>query len=360
MTNASSQARLVKKSISEPLGIESLTQIPIGDVRAFLCRDVIGILTWLETFSVTNSITLRVVAPAWDQLPDHSAVVTDTLTAIAKASHAIWPSWYGQENFLAAGTTLEQRIRSHSQAAICEPWAKAAVHACKLGQLPLLSKFSNSLQLSQLALTIGPDKLVIIFAVKDSQPEFKLFGFAKAADWIAKETGSRVAVLIPTDLADHEALASILYGAVEIAPALPSLPTEVINGEESKHFFWRQGKPHAESPGEQKLADRLSRDDELATLFWFNQSVKTVRDSLYLVDLLWPEGKVIVEIDGYKHHSARLTFSADRNRDYELLISDYIVLRLPHHEVVSDIEIAVEKIRDVVRFRRQQLNEGEI
>ncbi len=339
------------------MGIESLAQIPRGDVRTFLCSDVMGTLTWLD--SQVDPIALKVVAQAWDQLPDDSAIVTDTLTAIAKASRAIWPSWYGQENLLAAAEiTLEQRIRSQSQTGICGPWAKAAVHACELGRLPLPSKFSNSLHLSQLALTIGPDKLAIILAVKDFQPEFRLFGFAKAANWIAQESGSRVAVLIPTDLADHEALASILYGAVEIAPASPSLSTEVTN-EKPQHFVWHQGKPHSESPGERKLADRLSRDDELATLFWFNQSVKTVRDSLYLVDLLWTEGKVVVEIDGYKHHSDRLTFSADRNRDYELLISDYVVLRLPHHEVVSDIEIAVEKIRDVVRFRRQQLNRGE-
>jgi very-short-patch-repair endonuclease len=117
---------------------------------------------------------------------------------------------------------------------------------------------------------------------------------------------------------------------------------------------------HSRSPGEQRLADRLSRDDELASLFLCNPSVRTVRGSLYLVDLLWLAGKVIVEIDGYKHHSSFEAFSDDRNRDYELLISGYVVLRLPHDEVIGDIEIAIEKIRDVVRFRRNQMNQGEV
>jgi very-short-patch-repair endonuclease len=72
------------------------------------------------------------------------------------------------------------------------------------------------------------------------------------------------------------------------------------------------------------------------------------------VDLLWLKGKVVVEIDGYRHHGNSFAFVEDRHRDYELLISGYIVLRLSHDEVVSDVEIAVEKIRDVVKFRHSQ------
>jgi very-short-patch-repair endonuclease len=45
-------------------------------------------------------------------------------------------------------------------------------------------------------------------------------------------------------------------------------------------------------------------------------------------------------------------YRGDRHRDYELLISGYVVLRLPHEQVLEDPAIAVEKIRDVVRFRR--------
>ena len=45
-------------------------------------------------------------------------------------------------------------------------------------------------------------------------------------------------------------------------------------------------------------------------------------------------------------------FSCDRRRDYELIVSGYLVIRLPQDEVVEDVELAVEKIRDVVLFRR--------
>jgi very-short-patch-repair endonuclease len=170
-------------------------------------------------------------------------------------------------------------------------------------------------------------------------------------------------------LIENEELAAILYGAAEF-PALSQLPVEAVTQPIPQRVMkldanplipLPQGKPHPGSPGEQQLADRLSRDAELADLFWLNQKVRTVRDRLYWVDLLWLAGKVIVEIDGYHYHGDRDAFREDRNRDYELLISGYIVLRLTHDEVISDIEIAIEKIRDVVRFRRhQQFNQSEV
>jgi very-short-patch-repair endonuclease len=70
---------------------------------------------------------------------------------------------------------------------------------------------------------------------------------------------------------------------------------------------------------------------------------------------LWPEGAVVVELDGYPDHSARDAFERDRHRDYELLMSGYQVLRITNDEVTRDLEAAVGKIRDVVNWRKQML-----
>lgn len=100
------------------------------------------------------------------------------------------------------------------------------------------------------------------------------------------------------------------------------------------------------------LARLLENDPELTGLFQFNQPIQTTRGTRYLVDLIWRAGEVVVEVDGFRHHSSQQSFSADRRRDYELLISGLVVLRLPHDEVIDDPEVAVEKIRDVVRWRK--------
>jgi very-short-patch-repair endonuclease len=100
------------------------------------------------------------------------------------------------------------------------------------------------------------------------------------------------------------------------------------------------------------LAKRLAQDEMLAGLFQFNIRVGTGYGSQFLVDLVWVEGRIVVEVDGYEFHCDRGAFSADRRRDYELVISGYLVLRLPQDEVVEDVELAVEKIRDVVQYRQ--------
>jgi very-short-patch-repair endonuclease len=84
----------------------------------------------------------------------------------------------------------------------------------------------------------------------------------------------------------------------------------------------------------------------------FNQIVQTITGTRYIVDLVWTDGRVVVEIDGYSFHADELTFARDRHRDYELTLSDYVVLRIPHNEVMEDVSRAVTKVRNLVKFRR--------
>jgi very-short-patch-repair endonuclease len=96
----------------------------------------------------------------------------------------------------------------------------------------------------------------------------------------------------------------------------------------------------------------LGSDAELASLFRFNWFVETVRGSRPKVDWVWMDGRLVVELDGYPDHATRRAFIGDRQRDYELLLSGFTVLRLANDEIAQDCGRAIEKIRDLVRFRR--------
>jgi len=48
-----------------------------------------------------------------------------------------------------------------------------------------------------------------------------------------------------------------------------------------------------------------------------------LRSRRYQVDCLWPEQKVIVELDGYATHGTRHAFEGDRDRDRRLLAAGY-------------------------------------
>ena len=71
------------------------------------------------------------------------------------------------------------------------------------------------------------------------------------------------------------------------------------------------------------------------------------------VDLLWRDGKVVVELDG-PEHGRDPTYAADRHRDYELLVAGYLVLRLTNAEVELDLGRSLDKVRRVVDLRRER------
>ena len=352
--------------------IKHITQIPTSEVQTFLCADVNEAISQLDISPWSGPASIELVTQTWENLPSHEYLLDDILRSLAQVTLAVWPSWYGGKiTFASTGNaTLEDDLLNHfklqelkaTRQDVCIPWVKSAVDHCQSGKLPiLLEGFSKALQASQLALVIDPYDLIVVLATQDRHPqEYRLLSLARAATWIAKETKSRVAVLIPEELLTRRELDSILYKAI----SLPSTTQKAGNStdDESKHTIWPvQGRPHPFSPGEQFLSKKLLLDEELAELFFFNQRIKTVRGREYLVDLLWSKGRIVVEVDGYKHHRNHFAFVEDRNRDYELLISGYRVLRLPHDEVVNDVEIAIEKIRDVVRFcRNQQITRSEV
>jgi very-short-patch-repair endonuclease len=55
----------------------------------------------------------------------------------------------------------------------------------------------------------------------------------------------------------------------------------------------------------------------------------------YEVDFFWPSRQLIVETDGWEHHSNRLAFERDRERDAELQGMGYRVLRFTYRRVID-------------------------
>jgi very-short-patch-repair endonuclease len=53
----------------------------------------------------------------------------------------------------------------------------------------------------------------------------------------------------------------------------------------------------------------------------------------YEVDFLWREARLVVEVDGYRYHSSRASFRADRARDRELGRRGLAVLRFADEEL---------------------------
>jgi very-short-patch-repair endonuclease len=66
------------------------------------------------------------------------------------------------------------------------------------------------------------------------------------------------------------------------------------------------------------------------------------------VDVLWPEAKVIAELDSWEHHSHRAAFERDRARDPKMLIAGYRTIRVTHYRLDREPEQLAAEIRDLL------------
>jgi len=113
-----------------------------------------------------------------------------------------------------------------------------------------------------------------------------------------------------------------------------------------------RGQPHPLSESEQKLAKAIAADSFLAPLFAFNAPVRLDPLCQPCVDVLWEAGKLVIEVDDPSHWH-KVKYAADRQRDFELMASGYLVLRITAEEVLKDMAKALCKIKTCVALRRQ-------
>lgn len=297
----------------------------------------------MEDRAVASDGGFRLVAIRYDRPPYLRALIDDAVDRLADVALTLFDNWEDDDE--------------PTSPAASAPWLRAARRLAKLGE-PLRPRgYSPSIHATQLALILDPSPLLLALIIRDEDPAPEvLLGLARAAEWLASNTGARVALILPDALAESSALDSVNSEAIHVRAREPArVSTDV---EEAKPSPSRVtvspviGRPHPASRGEMMLAERLERDDEFAGLFQFNVRVETVRGTTPLVDLACHSHRIVVEVDGYYHHSDEHAFKNDRQRDYELLISGWVVLRLPHDDVVNDLELAVDKIRDVLKFRQ--------
>jgi very-short-patch-repair endonuclease len=68
------------------------------------------------------------------------------------------------------------------------------------------------------------------------------------------------------------------------------------------------------------------------------------RAGRFEVDLLWPEHRLVVEVDGFAFHGTRAAFERDRRRDAELQALGYRVLRITWRQLTREPEAVIALI----------------
>jgi very-short-patch-repair endonuclease len=71
----------------------------------------------------------------------------------------------------------------------------------------------------------------------------------------------------------------------------------------------------------------------------------------YIVDFLWHEARLIVEVDGRATHGTRRAFQADRDRDGRLVVAGYRVLRFTWGDVTRRPAVVADRVRRLLAGR---------
>jgi len=262
------------------------------------------------------------------------AILDHLLDDLAQLALARWPDWTEAAETSPNG----QEAEGHG---LSDPWRKAAGKHAAAGQVPRFRRMVRSVEFVQLARAVDPSGLMLIAEV-DPASQARAAPAIQAIEWCAR-WGAAVVAVLPV-IPDYEPpFDRILFGAHGVVQ--DPVPVQA-------RFIAPRSRAHHASAVEQRLETALRNDDELGPLFRCNVVVPLgLERTAPRVDFLWPEGRIVVELDGPEHRGEP-KFGADRHRDYELLVAGYLVLRITNEQAETDLPRAVEKIRDVVRLRR--------
>lgn len=358
------------------------TTVAFGDNHDAIRRTL---RLWAESSDATRLVSVDLCPQ-----PDTRRTIDGVLERLAFSLRMLWPQWYADRLSAALATHGQVGNRDWSRIAgrvdsrrgggppVSPAWlAESVRHVSRDQSPPIRGNRASVARQMRLALS-DRDLWLALFIEAEEIPSECLLSLCRASEWLATETDAAVLLVLRRRLRERSELDAVSYRSIRWPPegdapapvahetdvARPSTaatddpsplpPTESLSSpaEEQKHLICPiVGKPHPASRGEQLIAAWLSQDPELSDRFRFNWYVTTRFESRFLVDLVWPAGGIVVEIDGYRWHSTPEAFASDRQRDYELTLSGYLVLRLPHDFVVQDPALAGERIREFVRFR---------
>ncbi len=71
----------------------------------------------------------------------------------------------------------------------------------------------------------------------------------------------------------------------------------------------------------------------------------------YVVDFLWPQRMLIVEVDGFAFHSSRSSFERDRRRDQKLTALGYAVVRVTWRQLTDEPLAVIARIAQALTAR---------
>ena len=117
------------------------------------------------------------------------------------------------------------------------------------------------------------------------------------------------------------------------------------------------GEPHPGSAVEAALEAALAAESWAAGRRWNDTYQPTSISPPVRLDLVWHRERCVVELDG-PEHCHPVHYESDRQRDVQLQLDGYAVLRFTNARVVHDVGAVVHQIGTYIRGRRRDTAKG--
>ncbi|UOG22924.1 endonuclease domain-containing protein [Gordonia amicalis] len=302
---------------------------------------------------------------------DRSArdVVTEVLDALESIVLALFPTWLPGHH---AGELLDADDAEAAARRLCRDAALTSTAVVHLARVAAGAPSTGSPPGSEalaVALTFllrrsyHRDTVVLAVRASPDLPARAQQAAAAACRWIADH--GRVAVWLTSDaLLMVPWVPEIRIGARHIGH--PNLPTPDSPGDESVDrvagppllaVSRPTGSPAPHSTAEQALERVLAHQAWARDRQW-NRSPRDL-DPLspaVVVDLLWVQAKVVVEVDGADHRGP-VKYARDRRRDNMLQRAGYLVLRFTNEQVLDDATLVAAELAAVLAERTRPTGE---
>jgi very-short-patch-repair endonuclease len=345
--------RVSSVACGEPL---SLTHIPSGRVVRLAGPTEEQLAVSLDPLPVGAPVVLRCRIPPALSTPHE--VVDDVLGRLESVAVDLFPAWLPDAEAIATSSDFDRRVvreLAHRAAADTEhfgPFLAELAEAALRGRAPD-RRFAPEVRARGLARIIAESYarqgvVLLVGPFEGSPSEHAQRRVTVACEWLADHGGIGVWL---TD------------GVLPLVDRYPtwqlSLPDFVdamaadvsLEAGPPLDYPALLGRPHPASVAEQTLERSLARCEWASGRVWNQLHASHSLAPPIRVDLMWPDERCVVEIDGPDHRGS-LKYAADRRRDNGLTLDGYAVLRFTNDEIGDDPERVLAVIERLLVTKR--------
>ncbi|GAA2676795.1 DUF559 domain-containing protein [Actinoplanes palleronii] len=295
-------------------------------------------------------------------------LIDDLLDRLDRVARELFPAWLpaaaGIDGPAGAGVVAVRSIALRTARAgdLFGPFlADLAERALRGSGAP--DRFSPETRAAELAKVIarsfGRRRIAILISLPPGLTPENEQALISAARWLADSGGYGIWFAgSPLGSIDN-----VVRVRVRPAPG-DTVPTEESGADERSldspvGYPAIAGRPHPASHAEQSLEDALGSVDWAGGREWNQLYQAHPLTNPVRVDLLWRSERCVVEIDGAEHRDPE-RFAADRQRDVQLQLAGYAVLRFTNAQVVQHRDLVLSQLRQFLDGRRAEHRERAI